>query len=123
MNALITGFIKTILVVVSMGFMISSAQAANTFRNHGGEICRAINQNQAFDLQWDHYRILNTNTSTVRWIVCPIDRTVTGIDPGENPRLYVNTYWDTGADSSSRIFCIWRDIPFNQLTVHMPKSD
>lgn len=103
--------------IVSIVTPIQTVEAAAA--THSGTACRAANLNQAFDLKWDHMRVLNASTFK-RWVVCPATIATelywdgsTGVDIYGPSAGDIYAWFGSTASSSAEVYCIWREIPSN----------
>ena len=82
-----------------------------------GTTCMAANLDQAFDLSWDHFRVLNPiSNSFLRWVVCPLPHFYDSAHGGYNTQSWMATYHEAPGD----IWCILRAYPDSQTTAAAP---
>lgn len=112
------------LIVILIVFVWVCVAYSLTQRAVNGTICKAANLNQAFDLKWDHVRVINNSTQT-RWVVCPVEaatdhykdafnNTTTG-DELVAGVVQVMPWFGSGAAPGAGVTCIWRSLDHNGI--------
>jgi len=99
----------SLAVVTAVAFLPGTAKLETTYLS--GASCQSANLAQAFQLDWNHYRIFNPSPYQ-RWVICPFDNNYSydGATNGYQDNFRVGTYHE----ATSSVWCIVRRYPFDQ---------